>query len=140
MPVLVPGRYQEKKTGRKHAVSMPYVRSITACQKSTVSAPKCRNTFFSRPKCKIEKNGHAYDKVRWQEMPSYHTCRHGTGSFTERRYYMKLIGYRRNNFQTQEGNTVTGYNLYLAYPATGDEVEIAYNRYGKPSNIRAVRR
>jgi len=81
---------------------------------------------------------------------------------------MKLIGYRRNNFQTQEGNTVTGYNLYLAYPATGDdaaglvaeriymtddklaksgyvphegdEVEIAYNRYGKPSNIRAVRR
>ena len=81
---------------------------------------------------------------------------------------MKLIGYRRNNFQTQEGNTVTGYNLYLAYPATGDdaaglvaeriymtddklaksgyvphegdEVEIAYNSYGKPSNIRAVRR
>lgn len=32
---------------------------------------------------------------------------------------MKLIGFKRNDFTTREGVTITGYNLYLTYPATG---------------------
>lgn len=76
---------------------------------------------------------------------------------------MKVIGYKRNNFQTKEGNTVTGLNLYLAAPVSGpdaegltaeriymsdaklakcgykprvnDEVTVLYNRFGKPESI-----
>ena len=36
---------------------------------------------------------------------------------------MKLIGYRRKDFTTKEGVTITGYNLYLTYPATGPEAQ-----------------
>ena len=76
---------------------------------------------------------------------------------------MKLIGYMRNNFTPEDGKTVTGFNLYLSYPLTGeeaggfavdriymtdaklaqsnykpkvgDEVIINYNRYGKVASI-----
>lgn len=79
---------------------------------------------------------------------------------------MKLIGYKRNNFMTKEGKTVTGLNLYLAYPVTGpdaegmtaervymsdaklakcgykprvnDEVTVLYNRYGKAEAISKI--
>lgn len=36
---------------------------------------------------------------------------------------MKLIGFKRNDFSTKEGTTITGYSLYLAYPATGPEAQ-----------------
>ena len=36
---------------------------------------------------------------------------------------MKLIGFKRNDFTTREGVTITGYNLYLTYPATGPEAQ-----------------
>ncbi len=36
---------------------------------------------------------------------------------------MKLIGFKRNDFSTKEGVTITGYNLYLTYPATGPEAQ-----------------
>lgn len=36
---------------------------------------------------------------------------------------MKLIGFKRNDFVTKEGVTITGYNLYLTYPATGAEAQ-----------------
>lgn len=76
---------------------------------------------------------------------------------------MRIEGYKRSNFQSKEGNTITGINLYVSYPLTapdsegiacerfyfsdakleqcgyfphlGDEVEIQYNRYGKPAAI-----
>ena len=79
---------------------------------------------------------------------------------------MKLIGFKRNDFNTKEGVPITGYNLYLTYPVTGpeaegmvaeriyvsdgklakcgykprvgDEVAVVYNRYGKPEAITKV--
>ena len=76
---------------------------------------------------------------------------------------MKLIGFKRSNFRTAEGTLVTGYNLYLTYPASGedaagaicdriymtddklskcgyvphvgDEVTVTYNRFGKAAAI-----
>lgn len=75
-----------------------------------------------------------------------------------------LIGYRRVNFQTDDGRQIHGYNLYylinmdsgsdqdgsrgdkvyvpdnvlneMGYtPSVGDQVTICYNRYGKVSKI-----
>lgn len=79
---------------------------------------------------------------------------------------MKVIGFKRNDFTTKEGATVTGLNLYLAHPVTGsdadgmvaervymsdakparcgykpkvaDEVSVLYNRYGKPESISKI--
>lgn len=80
---------------------------------------------------------------------------------------MKIIGFKRGDFTSKDGVAVTGYNVYLAYPATGadaygviceriyfsdtklvrsgyklhvnDEVNISYNRYGKPESITVVK-
>ena len=76
---------------------------------------------------------------------------------------MKVIGYIRKNFTTQDGKTICGYNVYLSRMAVGidaagctadrvylsdarlaesgytlavgDEVELSYNRYGKVQHI-----
>lgn len=80
---------------------------------------------------------------------------------------MKIIGFKRGDFTSKDGVAITGYNVYLTYPATGtdadgvicervyfsdaklarsgyklhvnDEVNISYNRYGKPESITAVK-
>lgn len=81
---------------------------------------------------------------------------------------MKLEGYKRSNFTAKEsGSLVTGYNLYLSYPVTGedacgiaferiymsdsklakcgykphvgDEVNVTYNRFGKVDFIFPVK-
>lgn len=36
---------------------------------------------------------------------------------------MKLIGFKRSDFTTKDGVTITGYNIYLTYPATGPEAQ-----------------
>lgn len=36
---------------------------------------------------------------------------------------MKLIGYKRNDFTSKEGAAITGYTIYLSYPATGPEAQ-----------------
>ena len=79
---------------------------------------------------------------------------------------MKVIGYKRSDFVTKDGVSVTGLNIYLTYAATGtdaegvvaervyvsdaklaksgykprvgDEVNIMYNRFGKPETITKV--
>lgn len=79
---------------------------------------------------------------------------------------MKVIGYKRSDFVTKDGVSVTGLNIYMTYPATGtdaegvvaervyvsdaklaksgykprigDEVNIMYNRFGKPETISKV--
>lgn len=81
---------------------------------------------------------------------------------------MKIIGYRRNDFNTNEGQRITGYNVYIATeidPRRGDgvsverqylsdakvekegldldallgqEVKIYYNRYGRVDSIVTV--
>ena len=43
----------------------------------------------------------------------------------------KVIGYEKNDFQTKEGKSITGYNVYLAEPiseskGTGIKVERIY--------------
>lgn len=76
---------------------------------------------------------------------------------------MTVMGYKRNDFTTKDGNHVTGYNLFLGYPISGadsdgmaverlyfsdgklakcnyvphvgDEVTVSYNRFGKPEFI-----
>lgn len=80
---------------------------------------------------------------------------------------MKIIGYKRSDFTTKEGTAITGYNLYLTYPIAGndaggsaceryymtdaklaksgytphvgDEVNVSFNRYGKPESIILVK-
>lgn len=80
---------------------------------------------------------------------------------------MKVIGFKKSDFKTTEGNMIHGVNLYLGYPLRGedcggmaveryymtdaklaangytprvdDTVEVAYNRYGKLESIRAVK-
>lgn len=32
---------------------------------------------------------------------------------------MTVMGYKRNDFTTKDGNHVTGYNLFLGYPISG---------------------
>ena len=79
---------------------------------------------------------------------------------------MKVIGYKRSDFVTKDGVSVTGLNIYMTYPATGtdaegvvaervyvsdaklaksgykprigDEVNSMYNRFGKPETISKV--
>lgn len=79
---------------------------------------------------------------------------------------MTIIGYKRNNFSGTDGTPVTGYNIYCTYPLAGDdtagsacdriyltddklaksgyvpkvgdEVNVTYNRYGKPAAIIPV--
>lgn len=75
----------------------------------------------------------------------------------------KIIGYKRNDFAGKDGTPITGYSLYLATPAygndadgqiverqymsdnrlnacgykpqVGDNVEITFNRFGKVAGI-----
>lgn len=79
---------------------------------------------------------------------------------------MKLIGFKRSDFKGKDGTMITGYSIYLAYPASGDdaggmicdnmyftdaklsmcnytprvndEVTVTYNRYGKAAAILPV--
>lgn len=80
---------------------------------------------------------------------------------------MKIIGYKRSNFRAEDGKEITGYNIYLGYPLSGDDadgmaalqkiyfsdrklaeseyspcvgdnVEISYNRFKKPLSIRLI--
>ena len=76
---------------------------------------------------------------------------------------MKVIGFKRADFMSKEGAPITGYNLYLSYPITGedadgsaceryymtdaklarsgykphvgDEVNVSFNRFGKPRSL-----
>ena len=74
---------------------------------------------------------------------------------------MTVIGFRPSSFKGEQGDTISGMNIYLTYPldkgtgqgtervyltgaklnkagyipAVGDEVRIEYNRYGKPDGI-----
>lgn len=81
---------------------------------------------------------------------------------------MKVIGFKRSNFKSKSSDTmVTGYNIYLTYPVSGedaagvacervymsddklakcdyvpqvgDEVNVTYNRFGKPEFILHVK-
>ena len=80
---------------------------------------------------------------------------------------MKIVGFKRADFTSKEGTMITGYNLYLSYPITGedasgsaferyyltdaklakcgykprvgDEVNVSFNRYGKPDIITVVK-
>ena len=58
----------------------------------------------------------------WQVVPIHPNGRAVIPRGIERSIVlMKLIGFKRNDFSTKEGTTITGYSLYLAYPATGPE-------------------
>ena len=80
---------------------------------------------------------------------------------------MKIVGFKRGDFVTKDGASITGYNLYLSYPLTGedasgsaceryymtdtklakcgytphvgDEVTVSFNRYGKPDIITVIK-
>ncbi len=80
---------------------------------------------------------------------------------------MKILGYKRSNFTSNQGTLVTGIKIYASYPLTGedadglgvdslymtddklakcgyvphvgDEVQVTYNRYGKPAAIIPAR-
>ena len=80
---------------------------------------------------------------------------------------MKVIGYKRSNFVSKEGNQITGIKVYCTYPLTGDdadgvgcdsfylsdaklarcgytplvgdEVNVSYNRFGKVEMIFPVK-
>lgn len=78
---------------------------------------------------------------------------------------MKVIGFRRSSFKGDDGQQVSGVNVYLSYPLdkgegqgservyltdaklaecgytpkVGDEVKLEYNRYGKCSGIFPVK-
>lgn len=80
---------------------------------------------------------------------------------------MKVIGFKRADFMSKEGAPITGYNLYLSYPITsedadgsaceryymtdaklarsgykphvGDEVNVSFNRFGKPDIITVIK-
>lgn len=78
---------------------------------------------------------------------------------------MELVGYRRSAFTAQDtGEHITGYNLYLVgeqenvegkvteraflsdkklggyVPRVGDQLELVYNRYGKISELRQLKK
>ncbi len=81
---------------------------------------------------------------------------------------MKIEGFKRSNFTTKDGAPIHGLNLYVSYPATGeeaeglicerlymtdaklamcgytpkvgDEVTVSYNKFGKPASIFPVKR
>ena len=74
---------------------------------------------------------------------------------------MKVIGTKASSFKGQDGQTIRGINIYVTYPLTngegeacerlymtdtkleqsgykpkvGDNITVAYNRYGKPALI-----
>lgn len=80
---------------------------------------------------------------------------------------MNIQGFKRCNFTTKEGSVVTGYNLYLSYPLSGedadgiacdkvymtddklakcgytpqvgDEVTLTYNKFGKAAAIMLIK-
>ena len=41
---------------------------------------------------------------------------------------MKLIGFRKSDFLSKEGTSITGYTVYLSYPITGDGAGQACDR------------
>lgn len=77
---------------------------------------------------------------------------------------MTVIGIRKTSFKGDSGDTISGINVYVSVPipsdkgsgdscdrlfftvdklleggynpAVGDEVQVEYNKYGKPSRIR----
>ncbi len=77
---------------------------------------------------------------------------------------VKIIGYRYSSFNTEDGKTIKGYNLFLTEPCEkgeglscervyvqekylnecgyapkcGDEVTLTYNRYGKCNGVVLV--
>ena len=71
---------------------------------------------------------------------------------------MKILGYKRNDFEGSSGAKITGYNLYVKdadgtacervyltdsklngyAPHVGDTVNITYNRNGKPAAIQVL--
>ena len=78
---------------------------------------------------------------------------------------MKLIGFRKSDFLSKEGTSITGYTVYLSYPIpgdgagqacdriyitdaklakcgytphVGDEVNVTYNKFGKVAAILPV--
>ena len=75
---------------------------------------------------------------------------------------MEVIGFKHSPFETQDGKTINGYNIYLIaplgdkgngmeaeriyvsadkllackyVPKVGDNVNVIYNKYGKPDAI-----
>jgi hypothetical protein len=76
-----------------------------------------------------------------------------------------VVGYRKVSFKTKDGEDVNGTSVYYTFPSEatgmvgeaadkmfinskvsfpaalkpGDEVEISYNRYGKPNEIRIAK-
>lgn len=80
---------------------------------------------------------------------------------------MFIQGFKRADFTSKEGTPITGYNLYLSYPLTGedadgsaceryymtdaklaksgytphvgDEVNVSFNRFGKPDIITVIK-
>lgn len=79
--------------------------------------------------------------------------------------FMKLIGFRKSDFLSKEGTSITGYTVYLSLPITGDgagqacdriyitdaklakcgytphvgdEVNVTYNKFGKVAAILPV--
>ena len=64
---------------------------------------------------------------------------------------MKVIGFKRADFMSKEGAPITGYNLYLSYPITGEDADgsaceryymtdakLARSGYKPPGNPSAV--
>ena len=79
---------------------------------------------------------------------------------------MKVIGLKPSNFDTPDGKHIEGFNLYCVYPMSGDkgigdcaeriyltldklvkcgytpkvgdEINVTYNRFGKPETINLV--
>ena len=60
---------------------------------------------------------------------------------------MKIIGIRPSEFKGDDGQTVTGKNIYLTtsklnslgyVPTVGDEVRLEYNRWGKCCGMEPV--
>lgn len=77
---------------------------------------------------------------------------------------MKIIGYRKSEFDTQDGKHISGYNIYCTYPlehgegegcdrlfltmdklaacgytpVVGDSIKVEYNRFGKPAALEPV--
>ena len=80
---------------------------------------------------------------------------------------MKVMGFRRSNSTPKDGPLVTGINIYVSYPVTGegegmvcdriymtddklaqcgytprvgDDVTVNYNKFGKPASVVPVKR
>lgn len=77
---------------------------------------------------------------------------------------MKVIGIKKSEFDTQDGKHISGYSLHCTYPmdkgdgegverifmttekllnckyspSVGDEINVEYNRFGKPAAISLV--